>query len=67
MKQVEVIPFDEKKTAQLERSAAMTPTERFHYMLELISLSNLLAPTRPPKPKPYFKIFTLKRVRDFHG
>lgn len=67
MKQVEVIPFEQKKNAQLEQSASMTPTERFHYMLELIHLSNLLSPNRPPKQKPYFKIITLKRAHDFRG
>jgi len=66
MKQVELITFEQKKHAQIEQSASMSPTERFSYMLELIRLSNLLSPNRPPKQKPYFKIITLKRVHDFH-
>lgn len=67
MKRVELIPLEQKKRTQLEQNASMTPTERFNYMLELIQLANLLSPDRPPKQKPYFKIFTLKRVHDFHG
>jgi len=66
MKKVEVIPLEEKKTAQLKQSAAMTPAERFHYMLELIHLANVLSPNRPPKEKPYYRIITLKRILDFH-
>lgn len=66
MKRVELVPLEQKKSAQLAQGAAMTPTERFDYMLELIHLSNLLSPDRPPKQKPYFKIITLKRVHDFH-
>jgi hypothetical protein len=67
MKRVELIPLEQKKNAQLNQSASMTPTERFHYMLELIQLSNLLSPNRLPKQKPYFNVFTLKRIHDFHG
>ncbi|MDL5048772.1 hypothetical protein QQ054_22420 [Oscillatoria amoena NRMC-F 0135] len=66
MKQVELISFEEKKTAQLKQNAAMTAAGRFYYMLELIHLSNVLSPNRPPKEKPYFRIFTLKRIHDFH-
>lgn len=67
MKRIELIRLEEKKTAQLKQGAAMTPAERFHYMLELIHLSNVLSPNRPPKEKPYYRIFTLKRIHDFHG
>jgi hypothetical protein len=61
MKQAQFISLEKKKDAQLKQSASMTSTERFHYMLELIQLSNLLAPNNQPKSKDYFQIFTLKR------
>jgi hypothetical protein len=66
MKKIEIVKLKQKKSAQVAQNASMTPAERFHYMLELIHLSNMLSPDRQPKAKPYFRIFTLKRIHDFH-
>lgn len=64
MKKIQIIPFDKKKEAQIERDKMMTPAQRWEHMWELIELSISLSPNQSLKSfdQPD-KFITLKRIR----
>lgn len=64
MKQIQIIPIENKKDAQIEQDKKMTPVQRWEHMWKLIELSISLSPNKSLK---HFdepdKFITLKRVR----
>ena len=64
MKQIQIIPFENKKDAQIEKDINMTPVQRWLYMWKLIEFSISLSAARDLKvfdtPD---KFITLKRIR----
>lgn len=64
MKKVQIIPFENKKDAQVELDRQMTPEQRWVRMWELIELSIAFSPTKQLKvfDEPD-KFITLKRIK----
>jgi hypothetical protein len=64
MKNIQIIPLEKKKDAQVEQDIRMTPIQRWEHMWKLIDLSISLSPFKSLKSfdEPD-KFITLKRVR----
>lgn len=64
MRQVQIIPLENKKDAQLEQDMRMTPAQRWIHMWKLIELSIALSPNKKLKvfDEPD-KFITLKRIK----
>ncbi len=64
MKKIQIIPFENKKDAQIEQDMKMTYAERWVRMWELIELSIAFSPTKKLKVfDADDKFITLKRIK----
>lgn len=64
MKKIQIIPFENKKDAQVELDMKMTYAERWVRMWELIELSIAFSPTKQLKVFDQDdKFITLKRIK----
>ena len=64
MKKVQIIPFENKKDAQMELDIRMTPEQRWRHMWKLIELAITFSPTKKLKVFGQDdKFITLKRIK----